>query len=377
MPARGTGGGRDDGSSGMHLAGGASGAAGEPTSDRGGAVSSGGAGEPAICVEERCAREVWIAAGEYQTCASLPDGKLRCWGSAPDVLQASLDAPAATAAAIDVGKVAQLSIGGVACALHEDGRVECWKGLASTRQIIELGGTVRELASGREHTCALMSGGTVRCWPNSAPNMVATVELLDTVTTIAAGWYHTCGALAGGGVLCWRQETPGALEIVHVGGSVTRLVAGYQHTCALLEGGAVRCWGDPASSGYAEGTQQQTPELSGDVDVGDSVTQLVTGLEHTCALLSDGSVRCWGNNATSRILGYAGNTARGTPAMNGNVDIGASVSALAAGIEHTCALLADQRIRCWGYSYKGQLGYGSSIGADVETPAQAGDVPYL
>jgi alpha-tubulin suppressor-like RCC1 family protein len=67
------------------------------------------------------------------------------------------------------------------------------------------------------------------------------------------------------------------------------------------------------------------------------------------------------------------------PSSAGDVDIGGPVVQLAVGAgEHTCALLADGAIRCWGDNSSGQLGYGNTNDVGVnETPANAGSVPYL
>ena len=76
----------------------------------------------------------------------------------------------------------------------------------------------------------------------------------------------------------------------------TEIAAGVNHTCALLSGGAVRCWGDGASGRLGYGNtnnigDNETPASAGDVDVGGTVTEIAAG-RHTCALLSTGAVRC-------------------------------------------------------------------------------------
>jgi hypothetical protein len=103
------------------------------------------------------------------------------------------------------------------------------------------------------------------------------------------------------------------------------------------------------------------------------VQQIVTGERHTCALLSDGSVKCWGLN-TEGQLGYPGVASVGLPSSVGPVSItnvpGVTVTALAAGWMHTCALLSDGTVKCWGWNDFGQLGYGhtKNIGDD-EAPS--------
>jgi alpha-tubulin suppressor-like RCC1 family protein len=164
---------------------------------------------------------------------------------------------------------------------------------------------------------------------------------------------------------------------------ITALAAGYDHTCVLLETGKVRCWGRGAEGQLGYGNtnnigDNEMPSVAGDVDVGGVVTQLVAGGDHTCALLSDGKVRCWGSGEFGQ-LGYGSTKDIGdneTPASAGDVSVGGTVKQIGAGNLHTCALLTTGSVRCWGWSRIGQLGYGNTedIGDD-ETPADAGDVP--
>ena len=160
------------------------------------------------------------------------------------------------------------------------------------------------------------------------------------------------------------------------------IAAGREHTCALPGAGRVRCWGsgDQGALGYGNTDNigdDETPASAGDVDVGGPVVALAAGAYHTCALLAEGRVRCWGDNRLGP-LGYGNTEDVGddeTPASAGDVEVGGPVAALAAGGDHTCALLETSRVRCWGAGWSGQLGYGNteSIGDD-ETPASAGDV---
>ena len=178
------------------------------------------------------------------------------------------------------------------------------------------------------------------------------------------------------------DETPAAAGDVELGDKAVQLVAGTLHTCALLDTGKVRCWGSGSDGalGYNNTNNigdDETPASAGDVDVGGSVIQLAAGDAATCALLDTGAVRCWGNGVHGR-LGYGNLSPIGddeTPASAGDVDVGGPVSRIAMGFEHTCALLKDGAVRCWGRASTGALGYGNTndIG-DNETPASAGDV---
>ena len=233
--------------------------------------------------------------------------------------------------------------------------------------------------------------------PVDAGNVNVDVDVDRTVIQIAAGGAYTCALLTGGAVRCWGwnllsshgyanpigdDETPADAGDVNVGGTVAQIVAGGRHTCALLTDGAVRCWGNNhyGQLGYGHTDDigdDESPVDAGNVNVGGTVTQITAGSDHTCALLTDGAVRCWGWNLFSS-LGYGHANPIGddeSPASAGNVNVGGTVTQITAGSDHTCALLTDGAVRCWGWNEHGMLGYGhtDTIGDD-ETPADAGDV---
>jgi cysteine-rich repeat protein len=272
------------------------------------------------------------------------------------------------------------------------------------------------VVAGVRHTCVLLETGVVRCWgsgeygqlgygstsnigDDEAPATAGDVDVGGGVVQLAAGAWHTCALLEMGAVRCWGHgrhgqlgygnrnnigdnETPATAEEVDVGGRVVQLAAGASHTCALLETGAVRCWGlqGDGQLGYGNPNNigdDETPAMAGNVEVGAGVVQLAAGAFHTCALLETGVVRCWGDGEYGQ-LGY-GNTSNigddEAPATAGDVDVGGAVVQLAASLYHTCALMETGAVRCWGLGGGGWLGYGnpSTIGDD-EAPATAGDV---
>jgi alpha-tubulin suppressor-like RCC1 family protein len=147
----------------------------------------------------------------------------------------------------------------------------------------------------------------------------------------------------------------------------------------VLAAGKLRCWGLGLYGALGHGNQSsigddETPASAGDVPVGGDVLQIVAAGSYTCALLGTGGVRCWGavplRSGERRRIGDDE-----TPASVGDMEIGGKAQQLAGSDSHTCALLTTGRVRCWGSSEFGQLGYASTqyIGDD-ETPATMGDV---
>ncbi len=166
------------------------------------------------------------------------------------------------------------------------------------------------------------------------------------------------GIVAGG--------SPGSLQGARLPAGValappttaTPMVAtGGGHTCALNSNGAVRCWGANHDGQLGDGTtiSHQRPALVAGLSSG--VTAIAAGFSHTCALTTAGGVKCWGTNADGE-LGDFTQVERTTPVDVINLTSG--VVAISAGDRHTCALLATGGMKCWGYNVYGEVGNGTS-----------------
>jgi alpha-tubulin suppressor-like RCC1 family protein len=281
------------------------------------------------------------------------------------------------------------------CAISNGGTVSCWGSNAlgqlgnntttnsTTPSAIGSLTNVVALSSGADHTCALQASGNVSCWgantsgqlgssSNVLPNSlvpVAVPNLTDAVA-IAAGEAHTCALNSKGTMSCWGLNTDGQLGNgtttasigpVAVAGlsNVVAISAGADaNTCVLLADGTVRCWGSNSNgrigNGDTSGTTFLTPQtVTGVVNA----VALTSGHGHTCALLADGSVSCWGNNVYGQVgdsvsLGGGRPTAAVVPSVSNAV-------AVAAGGSYTCALATSGTVSCWGSNSRGQLGNGS------------------
>jgi alpha-tubulin suppressor-like RCC1 family protein/lysophospholipase L1-like esterase len=252
-----------------------------------------------------------------------------------------------------------------------------------------------KLAAGWYHTCALLSGGTVECWGeningqlgtgNEAPSTVPhPVTALTEAIGVAVGIAYSCAALNAGTVKCWGNDSFGQLgaekvpirqgypesdvpiEVTGISTAVA-ISSAASDTCAVLSSGTIDCWGENGYGQLGDGTTETRFTPVQVVGITNAVA-VSAGSTHTCALLSDGTVRCWGSNQGGQ-LGDGTTTASYTPVAVGGLT---GVTGVATGGVHTCALLGDGSMRCWGLDGNGELGDGhSGSGAQSTIPVPA------
>ena len=159
-------------------------------------------------------------------------------------------------------------------------------------------------------------------------------------------------------------STPTSPQLIDLGINRTAISVsfGQYHTCAILDDGQLKCWGNNyngqvgiGTSGF--GSDVLTPTLI-DLGIGRTVVSVSLGTSHTCAILDNGQLKCWGDNIYGQ-LGIGSTVASSTPQA---VDLGVGRTAISvsSGQYHTCAILDDYSLSCWGYNYEGQLGLGTS-----------------
>jgi alpha-tubulin suppressor-like RCC1 family protein len=161
---------------------------------------------------------------------------------------------------------------------------------------------------------------------------------------------------------------PRVLDLAEVRGAywgVSAIVKGHMHSCAVLEDGSVHCWGanDKGQLGFTsteechlvEGMEFPCTSKPTPVPGLSTVKQIVLGAAHTCALLGDGTVRCWGDDALGQ-LGDGPNPTKASSAMPAVVPRLDGIVAIAAGAQHSCALTHDWLVHCWGLGTDRALG---------------------
>jgi alpha-tubulin suppressor-like RCC1 family protein len=358
-----------------------------------------------------------VATGDYHVCAVSEASVVRCWG-APDYGRLGQpgyndyddaigdDEPPSDWDAVQVADDVDDVVAGSnhSCALRAGGGVRCWGangsgqlGYGNTDAVgddetpadagdVPLPGPVASLAAGSVHTCAVLESGDVVCWGSNysgqlglgTTDNIGDDELVDGATGIvplpgpavevAAGLEHTCARLESGDVVCWGRQTEGQLGTgapdsigddesvgslgpIDLGGKAIDIDTSDNHVCAVLDDGAVRCWGYNGSGQLGNGDEalnnvgdRKTPAESSVVMLEELAIQVETGTSHTCAVLVNGNVRCWGTDTANGVPDTYGSSVVPYAAAR----IGAPVQRLSAGYGFNCAVLDSAGVRCWG-----------------------------
>ncbi|MBT7080241.1 MAG: RCC1 repeat-containing protein, partial [Chloroflexi bacterium] len=357
-----------------------------------------------------------IDAGAKLTCSVLSSGSAACWGrnnygqlgdgstdnSSEYVTVSGIDGITATATEVTTG-------GYHACALLDDGAVKCWGrngygqlGDTSTDDSeipVDVSGidgstsVATQIAAGSYSTCALLSNGAVKCWgfnskgqlgngsttDASSPSAVSGIDgSTYTATAISVGHLdHACALLDDGSIMCWGENKYGQLgnasttdssvpvDVSGIDGSTDTAIAvdtGYQSSCAILDDGSLKCWGRNNYSQLGDGTTTTATsptDVSGIDGSTATATKLAVGDYHSCAILDDGSVNCWGRNDYGQLGDGTTTTATSPTEVSGIDGSTATATAIASGDKHTCAILDSGAVNCWGNNSSGQLGDGS------------------
>lgn len=342
-----------------------------------------------------------MALGYRHTCAVTTSASAKCWGNNDYGQLGDNTSGFDRRIAVDVvglsSGVAVLTAGGDhTCAATTNGITQCWgdnyfgelgDGTTENRHtpvdVIGLSTGVSALTAGKDYTCALTNSGGVKCWganyggelgdgtTSNKHTPVDVIGLSSGIAAISAGGYHTCALTMNGGVKCWGENVDGELgngmtvfsqttpvDVTSLSSGVIAITAGYAHTCALTTNGGVKCWGSNTGGQLGDGT---TDNKSTPVDVaglGSGVIAVAAGNSHTCALTTEGGVKCWGWNDDSQ-LGDGSIINKITP-----VDVSRLISgvvALFAGEFHTCVVTTGGGSKCWGNNNFGQLSDSSDL----------------
>jgi hypothetical protein len=310
-----------------------------------------------------------VTAGIDHTCALTRTGAVKCWGyNGHDELGVGAGSSELPYASIprDVsglsGGVTAISAGDRhSCALTSGGGVKCWgvnyggalgDGTEDRHgapvDVAGLSNGVKAVVAGYDRSCAVLETGAVKCWgtdygltPVDVPGLSSGVVAVDTDSFIG------CALTSAGGVKCWGfHYGPTAVDVPGLANGVKALTTGGP-LCALTTGGAVKCWGPDNNWMPAD-----VPSL------GSGVAAVDTGLGHGCVLLTTGGVKCWGSNEHGE-LGDGTTIDRATPVNVAGLSRG--MTAVGVGGVDSCAVLGSGGIKCWGANGSRQLGDGTLV----------------
>ncbi len=300
-----------------------------------------------------------VAVGpDYQICWVREDGVTICGGSndygqiGNGTTSGGLSSNGTVSGVINPKK---LAVGyNHACALLQDGGVKCWGSnaygqignpavpmTAAGKQLVPtyvpgLESNVSDIVAGQLSTCALTDTGSIKCWGRningdlgngSSGDTASPTNVPGTFVSLGRGWNGFCGIVASGEAKCWGNGSWN-LQYASSAGPVRlpkamiqqngrtysdalKSIQGSRHGCVLRQTGSVDCWGysDGGQNGYGSRTDTQygnpVTYVSSRATFVNNAIQLVSGQNHTCALLSDRSLKCWGQNNAGQLGNYA------------------------------------------------------------------------
>lgn len=325
-------------------------------------------------------RVVQVVAGAQHTCALYHDGGVSCWGldgAGGDVVPPST-VPQLKARALAAGD-------DTTCAIVDAGQVTCFGKHAVSKIMLADGSAisaVSRLAVGAGFGCAANPEG-VYCWGSNARGELArplelerstraVLAMPGPATLLSAGM--TVLARGAADRLCaWGDNSSQVIAASSDIGVYTQpicdqvpdvvaLAAGSVHACMLDTSGAVRCWGERyygqlGIGGSSEATAP-IPPYGARAAWSGPAAMVVAGLSHTCALLRDGTVDCFGLNIRGQVGPVPDPDESHVLAPTHVAGLNGRVVGLGAGssAQHTCAIIADGSVQCWGANSAGQLG---------------------
>jgi alpha-tubulin suppressor-like RCC1 family protein len=300
------------------------------------------------------------------TCAALTDGTIQCWGSnnagvlGNGTTTNSLTAVTAYSNSANPAKQISVNIY-AACAVFHDGTVDCWgndggnpaapllgngtAGFSLTPVAVSFsaGDSATAVSVGSSSACALMVGGTVQCWGSNNHGELGT----------GASGPESCAGLP-----CSTVPVPVAglsgVTMISVGGLADVV-------CAVKNDGTLWCWGSNMYSqlGYAT-TEPYIASPTQVTGISGTVTAVSVGYSSVCALLSDGTIQCWGNDQDSQIGNPASTNPQTLPETVSNITAANPSTAISVNENSACALLLDGTVQCWGWAANGSLGNGET-----------------
>jgi len=305
-----------------------------------------------------------ISSNTYHTCAIGTDSKAYCWG---------------------YNTYGQLGNGST---------TDSHSPVAVNTSGVLSGKTITSITVGENHTCAVASDNNAYCWGfnfngqlgnnstsnSNVPVAVNTSGVLSgktIISPISIREYHACAVASDNNAYCWgynnkgqlgnnstsQSTVPVAVNTAGVlsGKTLTAVAVGQYSSCALASDGTVYCWGENV---YGQLGNNSTSESHVPVAVntsgvlsGKTVSNITSGYQNVCSIASDNNAYCWGRGDYGQ-LGNNSTSQSNVPAAVNTAGVlsGKTISSIKGGLYHTCAVASDNNAYCWGRGDYGQLG---------------------
>jgi hypothetical protein len=261
-----------------------------------------------------------------------------------------------------------------------------------------------KVSVGRNHGCAILNNGSVMCWgmdnkgqlgngatttSNQAEPVYVNLPTGQKGVSIVAAKEHTCVLLDSGSVMCWGGDGQGQLgngatttanqdEPVLVdlptGRTAVEISGFWDHTCAILDDGSLMCWGLGGTGRLGNGDDANVfSPVYVNLPYGRTAVAVSPGNLQSCAILDDGSLMCWGSDAFGMLGNGATTTSDQHEPVYVDLPTGRTAASVGTGREHTCAILDNRSLMCWGRDTNEQLGNGFGTSSQI-SPAYV-DLP--
>jgi alpha-tubulin suppressor-like RCC1 family protein len=347
-----------------------------------------------------------ISAGEYHTCGVTAAGEAYCWGwnSTGELGDGTRNQSPQPVRAQSTEALTAVSVGSdFSCALNSAGQAFCW-GQNAAGQLGDGSYTMRftpgpvstalrfaKISAGNRYVCAITTTGAAYCWGANTYGTLGNGDLTVTssrlpvavlgglsFSNISSGRQHACGLTVDRGEYCWGLDASGRLgdgisggirpfPVSIASGTYTwqSLGSGDNHTCAITTTDQLYCWGSNTRGQIGDASTTDRRIAVRITDPSTHIMKVAGGAAHTCAIRSDRSMLCWGDNAVGQ-LGDGTTIQRLIPNL---VFGGIRFQELALGYGHSCGIRVSTHAYCWGRNSEGRLGNGTSVDSYIPVAA--------
>jgi alpha-tubulin suppressor-like RCC1 family protein len=350
-----------------------------------------------------------IMAHGLQTCAILDNDKVKCFGYNAN-------------GSLGIGESSNIYVG------YNTGDM----GDAMPYAELGTGRTAKSLSMSTYSVCVLLDNDRVKCWGdgsygnlgNESTTSIGTdpAQMGDSLAYVDLGTGRTVKKLSKGGhafrcavldndrVKCWGRGNRGSLglglgNLIHMGDdagemgdslayvdlgtgrTAKNVVTGQEHACAHLDNDYVKCWGNNQYGAvgsevytyYGDGGFEMGDNLAYvDLGTGRTVKKIVASYDGNCAILDNDKVKCWGKGAggvnglgTGQDRGlYSGDMGDNLPYID--IGTGRTATDIFTSAGNVCVVRDDASIVCWGYNAFSKLGVPDETYLVGETPSDMG-----